>query len=1354
MKKGIRFSILTILLTAAVILLPMVQSSLAEERPPASSEVEKSKQNIIRPQEEKKPVQPDEPTTTKDETVRYFVTLTEPSVMDAYLSSAGTYANIRELLLSKAGRSYGDAIKRSQAVAKASITKLVPDSDFNNGRAYSALWNALTFQAPLSVRDKIANLNGVADVYVLSDEWYCLDEEVPDTIDTPTAADTPDTDTSDTDTPDTDEPTAHYAPSQDLQRVYREQINADGDTAADHRGQGTLIAVLDSEFDLTDPVFSQPPPVSVWDRTTLAALSQNIRFHVADNQTSTDCYVSPKIAYAYDYAENDLNTADNTLYHGTLTAALAAGHNGEEGVNAYRGMAPDAQLALMKVASSTTADGRILIRTDALLAALDDAVKLGADAISCSFGSEAVSANRELYQRAFRQLQQAGITVWAAAGNSGYNGQALDQALTVSDIFYDTENTLSAMQGVTAVGAVQNTLRVRRLITIGDSKLYYRSLSKIPLTDILHYIEQEPLSPDTDNATVSDTAGVSDETSTQVSDTSQDNPPSASETVDEASTDTDEPVPPEPLPPVQHNEYLYIDRCDRTTVLHTSDLSGRLVILNAAQTDDLPVILQKLYQKEAAAIALMNADDTIEPLFHDRPFLLLEGDYTSLLREQPTGAYEMVTDDETAERTEPIQVSDFTSYGSVLPFSSVSRIMAPGEDVYTGIQDNGRAVISGTSAVTPIMAGAYAAVKQYVSGLADLSGVSAAEKAAVARSLMLSTAEPLTVPSEDKTPLYASPRVQGFGVLQLEKALTTRAYLSTNGHTLQAVTPSIDDTGTCTFRFTLHNIAEQSRSYIPSLVLQTDRCQDGSNLLQPRSLAGEAEVHFSVEETPVSLFTVQGGGNTELEVTLTMKPAMLTTLQEQFPFGCYWDGYVFLTATDGSGRLTLPLTAFYGNAADLSPFDYTLYDEEESLSGLDNPYAAVAYKGNICRSCPLLSRQDGLLLYSPQAIRTVTDDTGYDIAFLLPDGYPLQDLYDCTITLYDTNGKVLYSENNGTVSAYREKGVHPFEKLTGNHQGLRDAFFKLTDGTACRYEVSARTMLPDGSLSGVFRTSCRFLTDTTKPVVVSSETKQQDGRTILSLTARDNNGLQGFALYAAAYNKQKNRYDYIDSLDAMIQAGYLSEDAYQLIGQQTNEDGSQTFRYDVTELHHALQKLSVNTETWSSPCSDERIAFKAIDNAYNASSVGIADALAFGSASFRFVDQDGHPAQGIGVTIGATTVISDKDGLAYFGHLAPTYYHAVLHYSTEDYTIEAADYLVAILPDQLDYVKEQTVTALQPYQPEPEPSESDPDISALQQRVSTSSDTSAEDDPLYAFFFVGTFLTICIILFLFRKIRE
>lgn len=83
-----------------------------------------------------------------------------------------------------------------------------------------------------------------------------------------------------------------------------------------------------------------------------------------------------------------------------------------------QGVAYDAQIAFMKVFGD---DGYSY--TDSTMAALDDAIKLGADVVNMSLGLSAglLEANQsvaETYQRVF----ESGITLCVAMGNDAYQG--------------------------------------------------------------------------------------------------------------------------------------------------------------------------------------------------------------------------------------------------------------------------------------------------------------------------------------------------------------------------------------------------------------------------------------------------------------------------------------------------------------------------------------------------------------------------------------------------------------------------------------------------------------------------------------------------------------------------------------------------------------------------------------------------------------------------------------------------------------------------------------------------------------------------------------------------------------------
>ena len=94
---------------------------------------------------------------------------------------------------------------------------------------------------------------------------------------------------------------------------------------------------------------------------------------------ASQVYVNAKVPFAYDYADQD-NDVIGDQSHGTHVAGTVAGD-----CENLQGIAPKAQLLIMKV----FADGTGSTNDSLILAGLDDAVKLGADTINMSLGSQA-----------------------------------------------------------------------------------------------------------------------------------------------------------------------------------------------------------------------------------------------------------------------------------------------------------------------------------------------------------------------------------------------------------------------------------------------------------------------------------------------------------------------------------------------------------------------------------------------------------------------------------------------------------------------------------------------------------------------------------------------------------------------------------------------------------------------------------------------------------------------------------------------------------------------------------------------------------------------------------------------------
>lgn len=1357
MKKSFWLAMIAVLLTSAVIVLPIINSRLVQSKHTARNEVSKSDKNIVERSEPDPQPKKDDDEKSTDESVTFLVTLKEKSLAEYFSVSPNSYGSMRDYILSESGKSACDAVKKSQAVAKASIKKLVPKSDLESSLTFSAVINGLTVKAPLSSMQKLKSINGVASVSVLYDDMFFMDdapgEEAPanneESRDEDKTGD--ESEKNDENGDDADPETA--AARANLKRyleVYDSLIGMDSE--AGFTGSGMLISVIDSEFDVNNSVFARYPETNAVSGDIINGLYKNVRFNAAEEKGAAQVYVSPKIVFAYDYAENDSNTFDDSLFHGTAVASVAAGSTPEDEKLFYKGTAPEAQLALMKVSGGRRADGNIAVSTEALIAALDDSAKLGADVINLSLGSYDGIRNIDTLNIIFSNLSKMGVVVSGAAGNGGYNGYELSETLSTSDIFYSAENTLFEDGGAVTVGSVSVPITFRRYITIGEKKIYYTNLNKNKLSKIISYTEliEEPEESSTGSVPAdesSDESSTGEETSVVTEVTEE--PLQESEVSitgdnsDIPETSGDEPEK-EPVF-VQNNKYIYIDSFTAKEGFKDKEMTDKTLILNVGQTDDLDKAFEFAVAREISAILLVNGGTTDAlKIAQDIPVVGLEGDIGSFLLQRPENdTFDITLSGDPVESGAEKSVTPFTSYCASDSQGIGARVVAPGENILAVPSRGEDAFISGTSSAAPCVSGAVTVIMQYLRELYP-AGVSRVRLSHIAQDILMSSAQPIKTDGE----LYCSPRQQGFGLINLRAALTNGAYLTTGGDELTALELGDSENGEYLLTFTLTNISDEERTYTLSYALQTDKEKDDGkgrlfNTMKPADLKPYSTIQWFSDDREIDSLNLEAGESAQISAVLKINGDRLDALKTSFPCGFWLDGYTFVKDQNGA-VLSLPFSGFFGTPESSPVFDSTIYDNEKSLSGLSSSYTAVGYKGSAYRSSELQLSGDRLL-FSRDSIRCMEDDSSYSGAVILPDLYTLRDLYELTVRIYDASGKQLYSEDLGAYSSYRHKGVHPFVQLTDRTKGLREAFSKLTAGSY-KYELSARTKKADGTLSEPQYTSVIFELDSKSPVIMSTLTHTEEGRIILELQASDENGINGFELYATAYDKKNDKYDYIDNIRDMINAGYIEPESCVLIEETDNDDGSYVFRYDITGLQGELRKLSVNTTTWQNKVSDQKIAYKAVDFSGNASSVRIADVIEYGTAEFVFVDQNGKPARGISVSIDGNTKTADKNGMIVFEGLEPDYYNARVTAGSE-YVLEQDQYIVSIFWDALDYKAEQTVTFNGVY-PEESGEESGEES---EKSVVTHHAEEDQDKPMYALTFVGVMLLVSAAIFTIRK---
>ncbi|MDE7394984.1 MAG: S8 family serine peptidase, partial [Clostridiales bacterium] len=239
-------------------------------------------------------------------------------------------------------------------------------------------------------------------------------------------------------------------------------------------GTGTIVAVLDSGFDYTHSVFQK-----ALDDATVAksladissALASTNAVKTTPTLTAGDVYYNNKIPFMYDYADFDADVYPLESEHGTHVAGIIAGDDTQNAVTRdsqgnetqldyrVRGVAPKAQLALMKVFSDVDAGAK----QSHILAAVEDCVNLGVDAINMSLGMSsgfAREVDKEYCNLVYDKVRGEGISLICAASNdynSTYGSEANgnlpltsnpDSATVGSPSTYDAALSVASISGV------------------------------------------------------------------------------------------------------------------------------------------------------------------------------------------------------------------------------------------------------------------------------------------------------------------------------------------------------------------------------------------------------------------------------------------------------------------------------------------------------------------------------------------------------------------------------------------------------------------------------------------------------------------------------------------------------------------------------------------------------------------------------------------------------------------------------------------------------------------------------------------------------------------------------------------
>ena len=636
------------------------------------------------------------------------------------------------------------------------------------------------------------------------------------------------------------------------------------------KGEGKVIAVIDTGVDMTHPAFTGAMPDNV-------ALSEDqvqaLVPHLGAGKSGQ--YMSEKFPFAYDYADDDVDAAPReggSGFHGTHVAGIAAGN-----ADKIVGTAPDAQIIVGKVTRSE--DDALL--DSSLLAALDDMVVLRPDVINLSLGWTAGMDNEadSVYDSVYKKLQEEGITVNAAAGNAfstGYGNNSGKGLPYASDPDTSVMDEPATYPSVVAVGSVENAL-IRNAFTAAGMDIGYQR-SRGMNGEKVAYFSDLPAGTyeyvDAGFASEEDVAALKEKFPNGLSGK---------------------------IALVSRGKMTYQKKVENLYDLHPA---GVLVYNNVSVGS---LIIMNLTTQDVPAAFISQADGQAMLAASDHHLTIAEG---QVLPQSTT-----------------YEASEFSSWGVSPDLRLKPEIAAPGGNVFSAIPNGAYEQTSGTSMATPQMAGISAIVLQRVQSDPLFASMSARDKADVVQNLIMGTARPLTDAAQTLGALY-SPRKQGAGLVDALAATTSSVYPTVAG-AAEPSRPKADlGDGTTGWHFdvTLHNLGAAPATYELSSQALSEIVDGGFFTEHSSDWRGRGvEVTYSGAASASAegaTVTVPALGEATVGVDVMPGSEFASYVADNTPNGTFLDGFVrFASKTDGQPDLAVPYLGFYGDWGKAPIFD-------------------------------------------------------------------------------------------------------------------------------------------------------------------------------------------------------------------------------------------------------------------------------------------------------------------------------------------------------------------------------------------------------------------------------------------------
>ena len=699
----------------------------------------------------------------------------------------------------------------------------------------------------------------------------------------------------------------------------------DSSKYAEKYGSEMVVAVLDTGLDYTHAAFQDFKTEGVdyaWSEEYVAQMLSSKNLVAEDRSgalTVGDVFISNKVPFAYDYADDDPDVYPSYSNHGTHVAGIIGGYDEGGYTDAdgnhidipFEGVVPDCQLVICKVFTDDLDDPDIggAVAED-IVAALEDCVKLGVDVINMSLGTSCgfTTTNDgddegEMLNSVYESIQDKGISLICAASNdysAGYGGVYGTNLATNPDS--GTVGSPSTFAAALSVASINGQQAPYVRANVGDpnreSVVFYeesRDIDGNPY-DFVNDMYKRYGKTTFEYVLV---PGVGD------------------------STDYGSSV-----------RSLFVDangnNLNRIAVVKRGDATFQKKVEVAMKMGAAGIIVYN----NVAGVIRMNLGEIDNPI----PAVSITMNAGAALAQVQSYSKDELAAGKTnrvgtielsAAYTAGPFMSEFSSWGPTHDLKLKPEITAHGGEITSAVP-GGYGEQSGTSMASPNMAGFMALIRSYIEKEFGIDNP--VEVNRLAMQLTMSTAG--TVYDQDGLPY--SPRKQGAGVARMENVIDyTQAYLWTDveRNDYRPKIEVFDNTeGVYELNFNVTNFSKtDDLTFKPTHLAMTETLsRDKLTVAEQARMLDRAQASWKVNGKALEdgeKITVGAGKSASISVTLVLDQTEKDYINESFKNGMYVEGFLqLISETEGQCDLSIPFLGFYGDWDDAPMLDYTAFE--------------------------------------------------------------------------------------------------------------------------------------------------------------------------------------------------------------------------------------------------------------------------------------------------------------------------------------------------------------------------------------------------------------------------------------------